>query len=279
MTAERIGLQEAGRRLGVHYMTVYRYIRTGRLPAEKSGTTWEVDPGDLVRLAPGAPRSAGRRGRPARSDRVPELLARLVDGDEAGAWMIVESTLWAGATPVQAYEQLLVPSLTLAGRRWQDGEIGVADEHRVTVVVQRLIGRMGPMFRRRGPARGVVVIGCAEGERHGLATALAADPVRSQGFAVVDLGADVPVDAFVECARGIDGLAAVAISVTMEGHLPAARRLVRALTAARVAAPTLLGGAAAASPRATGAGAALRGRHAADLVRMLSVAAPGRTPL
>ena len=30
-----ISLQEAADQLGVHYMTVYRYVRHGRLPARK----------------------------------------------------------------------------------------------------------------------------------------------------------------------------------------------------------------------------------------------------
>ena len=31
MTESRLTLQEAADRLGVHYMTAYRYVRTGRL--------------------------------------------------------------------------------------------------------------------------------------------------------------------------------------------------------------------------------------------------------
>ena len=42
-----ITLQEAADRLGVHYMTAYRYVRTGRLPAQRSGSQWLVDPKDL----------------------------------------------------------------------------------------------------------------------------------------------------------------------------------------------------------------------------------------
>jgi excisionase family DNA binding protein len=44
---EPISLQEAASRLGVHYMTAYRYVRTGRLPARRDGAQWLVDPHDL----------------------------------------------------------------------------------------------------------------------------------------------------------------------------------------------------------------------------------------
>ena len=34
----------------------------------------------------------------------------------------------------------------------------VADEHRATVVMYRLIGRLGPLFARRGTTRGAIVL-------------------------------------------------------------------------------------------------------------------------
>ena len=54
-------LQEAAERLGVHYMTAYRYVRTGKLPAEKAGVHWMVDPADVDRLRT-APTSRRPRG-------------------------------------------------------------------------------------------------------------------------------------------------------------------------------------------------------------------------
>ena len=53
--AEPISLQEAASRLGVHYMTAYRYVRTGRLPAQRDGV-------QALRARPGlgAPAAGGR---------------------------------------------------------------------------------------------------------------------------------------------------------------------------------------------------------------------------
>src|SRR6056297_2092647 len=41
-TDDHISLQDAADELGVHYMTAYRYVRTGRLEAEKAGAVWQV---------------------------------------------------------------------------------------------------------------------------------------------------------------------------------------------------------------------------------------------
>ena len=60
---------------------------------------------------------------------------------------------------------------------------------------------------------GTIVVGAPTGEMHGLATSFAADILRAHRFDVVDLGADVPTDAFVECVRRTNRLVAVVIGV------------------------------------------------------------------
>ena len=48
---DRIGLRDAAARLGVHYMTAYRYVRLGVLPATKVGGEWQVRLTDLEQVA------------------------------------------------------------------------------------------------------------------------------------------------------------------------------------------------------------------------------------
>src|SRR5690242_10310261 len=104
---DRISLTEAAEQLGVHYMTAYRYVRTGRLPAERDGVLWTVDPADLTRVgesrsarAAGRPRRSGDGGR-IRAGAPGRLAARLVAGDEGGAWAVVESVLDGGVDPAE----------------------------------------------------------------------------------------------------------------------------------------------------------------------------------
>ncbi|HET7719678.1 MAG TPA: helix-turn-helix domain-containing protein, partial [Acidimicrobiales bacterium] len=58
-------LEEAAELLGVHYMTAYRYVRLGVLPAQKVGGTWQVQPQDVHRLRTesAAPSPGGRARR------------------------------------------------------------------------------------------------------------------------------------------------------------------------------------------------------------------------
>ncbi|HVJ97152.1 MAG TPA: helix-turn-helix domain-containing protein, partial [Acidimicrobiia bacterium] len=51
MTDDKISLQDAAERLGVHYMTAYRYVRLGHLPAERDdGGRWYVRARDVDAL-------------------------------------------------------------------------------------------------------------------------------------------------------------------------------------------------------------------------------------
>ncbi|HEV1996636.1 MAG TPA: B12-binding domain-containing protein [Candidatus Dormibacteraeota bacterium] len=244
-TGKFLTLQEAADHLGVHYMTVYRYVRTGRIAAELRGSRWVVPAGDLSNLRP----SRATPGRRAAGDTavsretVDRLVARLTAGDEAGAWDIVQELLARGATPGAVYLGAFCPALVAIGAAWANDEMTVADEHQASVVVQRLIGRLGPLFRTRGPRVGTVVIGAPAGEMHALPTALVADILRAQRFRVLDLGADVPADAFTKCAFEVDALTAVVVSVTQRRHARRARNLIAALRAGGVTAPIVIGGA------------------------------------
>lgn len=240
-TADRITLQETADRLGVHYMTAYRYVRTGRLPAERDGNLWLVDPDDVARFGQ-SPAPTGRGRTKARAPR--ELVDRMVAGDEAGAWSIVEGAVSSGLDPDEVHLALLVPALRIIGDEWAAGALTVAEEHRASSIAYRLVGRLGPRFARRGRKRGTVVIGAPPGERHGLPGAIVADLLRGAGFDVFDTGPDTPAISFVESAQLADRLVAVLIGVTSAGLDDVVVSTVEALHDAGLPAPVLVGGAA-----------------------------------
>ena len=184
-------LQEAADLLGVHYMTAYRYVRTGRLPGTRVGAHWRVRRADLDKMAAAAPagRNAATRRAP-KKDYVRRLTSLLVQGDEAEAWRLVQAALGSAYNPEDVYFNVLGPAMRRVGDDWATGRLDVADEHRATVVMYRLVGRLGPLFARRGTPRGAVVLGAPSGDPHGLATALVADPLRGRGFSITDLGAN-----------------------------------------------------------------------------------------
>ena len=147
-----VGLREAAERLGVHYMTVYRYVRIGQLPAHRNGATWLVAVEDLDRLREPNPKPS--RSRNSRQHRPTWLVDRLVAGDEPGAWLIVEDALASGTSVQEVYVDILVPALRAIGEQWEEGRLTIAAEHQASAVAGRLVGRLGPKFARRGLPRG-----------------------------------------------------------------------------------------------------------------------------
>lgn len=230
-----LGLHDAAERLGVHYMTAYRYVRLGLLPAEKVGGVWTVTEADLDAFQSGesavAPVAGGAVGSSSRR-RAPwseRLEARLVAGDGRGAWTVVESAMTAGASVDEVYLEVIAPAMGRIGARWAAGEFDVSIEHRATGIVQRMLGRLGPRFLRRGRSRGTVLLGAPAGEMHSLPLAMLGDLLRGAGWEVSDLGADTPTESFVRAALETDELVAVGVSVSTAESLDAAADVLAAL--------------------------------------------------
>ena len=235
-------LQEAAEHLGVHYMTVYRYVRLGRLPATRHGSEWRVRLVDVEKLR--VPPGGSRRG-PHRDDADRTgLEQRMVAGDASGAWRLVEGRLSGGSDPAGVLTELLVPVLRSIGDRWAAGELSIGDEHRATAVAYRVIGRLGLQFGRRGRTRGTVVLAAPSGDLHALPVTIVADLLRWRGFEVVDLGANTPGEAIGEAAARADRLVAVGIVSTTSGLDANVAAAVAAVRAAAPDTPILLGGAA-----------------------------------
>lgn len=260
-----LSLRAAADQLGVHYMTAYRYVRLGTLPAKKVAGVWQVRKGDLRAIAgreQPRPGPGGIRWGPYRS----QLRDRLTAGDEPGAWSAIERARVSGASPEDIHLKLIAPVLRVIGDAWDAGKLDIAAEHRATGVAQRLIGRLGPSFARRGRKGGTVVIGGAPGDHHSIPLAILGDILRGRGLFVVDLGANTPPESFLQSAREHDDVVAVAIGVGCDKSIEPARQAARLLHEQIPGIHVFIGGPAVTSERAARAiGADEYGATAVDV--------------
>ncbi len=237
-----ISLTAAAERLGVHYMTAYRYVRTGRLAGVRHGNEWRVRTDDVdALLAP--PALDEPKGRQRRTDYRARLEDRLLAGDEGGAWELIERALTSSMEPADVYHDVLLPAMRSIGDRWAAGELTVADEHQASAITHRLIGRMGPRFVKRGRRRGTVILGSAPGDQHALPTAFLADLLRDRSFTVIDLGANTPVESFLDTVAHTSDVVAVGVCLTVPELAGAATEVVEALHRASDV-PVVVGGSA-----------------------------------
>lgn len=228
--------------LNVHYMTVYRYVRQGRLNARREGTEWRVSRAALEsrRAGPSPSSAAPPDNANVRWDQRVE--SSLLAGDETAAWNVIERALAAGHTPTFCYLDIIAAALSSVGEGWANGAIDVAEQHLATAVAIRLVARLGARFRRPGRSRGTVVFGAPPGELHILPIAIVADLVRLQGYDVLELGANVPVEAFVASASRTPRLICVGVGITRPEFLDSAQCVVDAVRAIDANVPIVIGG-------------------------------------
>lgn len=248
-TSNTLSLREVAEQLGVHYMTAYRYVRLGMLPATQSGRTWVVRVDDLEAFQNPPPDGVHRGD----VDWAGRLIARMLEGDGAGAWSVTEAALSSGMSPRSAYVEMLVPALRRVGELWDAGEISVVDEHMASRVAKRIIAQLGPRMTRRGVPRGTVAIGTTATELHSIPVFIAADLMRDAGYRVLDLGAYLPPESFAEAITEYPDILAVAISVTAPGQESQIAETIRAIRRVRTV-PIIVGGSGVSQEQALAAG-------------------------
>ena len=232
-------LQEVADSLGVHYMTAYRYVRQGRLPATREGAEWRIHPADveMLRNAP-----SPRRGTPRAGLDWEALERRMRAGDAPGAWWLVESRLGGGLDPAGVLTEMVVPALRSIGDRWAQEDVTIAEEHRATLVAQRIVGRLGLQFGRRGKDRGTVALAAPAGDLHTLPVSIVADLLRWRGFDVLELGGNTPAETLGEAVAREHRLLGVGIVSTTSGLDHEVAESIRAVRTASPNTPIFVGG-------------------------------------
>lgn len=226
--SEFLTLREAAEVLEVHYMTAYRYVRLGLLPAHKDGRTWKVATNDLQNFSQD---NGNEPSHPLSRRNVPwsqRYENRLLAGDPSGAWRVLEGALSGGFSPVTVYSGVVAPALRSIGALWSDGKLGIEAEHQATRIVERHLGRMSTMFTRRGRRLGSVVVVGPPGDAHGIGLAMVSDVLRSAGYVVVELGPDTPVDALLRVIDDTERLAGLCIGASNSAVVEDVKTMIRA---------------------------------------------------
>lgn len=225
-------LQQVAERLGVHYMTAYKYVRLGKLHAVKEGVSWVVDESDLEEFL-SVPAGTS-------TDWVGDLETLLLRGDTEAGWTLVEQALASSFTPERVITEIMGPALRSIGERWAANEIDVYDEHLASATLRRLLSRLSPSLNRRGNKRGRVLVAMTAGELHDLGGEMVAEVLRGAHYEVLSLGADTPHLSLVRAVERVHDLDAVILGATMNAR--SAGEAVEAIKQVRADLPVIVGG-------------------------------------
>jgi DNA-binding transcriptional MerR regulator len=151
-----------------------------------------------------------------------ELAAALDVFDEPRAQAILDRLL-ALATVETLLAEVVVPYLQDLGERWKRGEASVAQEHFASGVLRgRLLGLARGWGLGLGP---VALLACLPGEQHDLGLIAFGLALRSQGWRIVYLGPDSPIDTVADVSHQLEPSLVVLNAVSRERMRPVLPKL------------------------------------------------------
>ena len=181
----------------------------------------------------------------------------ILDGDAKTAAAVTREALDAGTDPLELVTNYMVPAMDEVGRRFECEEYFVPELLISARAMKGALELIRPLLAARGDKPvGRVAIGTVKGDLHDIGKNLVASMLEGGGFEVIDLGADVSPEKFVDAVQN-KGAGIVALSALLTVTMPAMKTTIEALRAAgvREKVKVMVGGAPVTSQYATEIGA------------------------
>jgi 5-methyltetrahydrofolate--homocysteine methyltransferase len=163
---------------------------------------------------------------------ISKLYEAIVSGDAKAAVALTKQALSENTDPMELVTRYMIPAMDEVGRRFECEEYFVPELLLSARAMKGAMELIRPLLAARGAEPlGRVVIGTVKGDLHDIGKNLVASMLEGGGFEVIDLGADVPPEKFVEAAaqRQAD---IVAMSALLTVTMPAMKSTIEALEAA-----------------------------------------------
>jgi 5-methyltetrahydrofolate--homocysteine methyltransferase len=196
------------------------------------------------------------------------LKEAVINGDAKGCTVLTEVAIQAGHSPQKVLTEALVPAMQVVGDKFRCNEVYVPDVLVAARAMKKSLGLLKPLLTQTGAKPvGTAVIGTVKGDLHDIGKNLVGMMLEGAGFEVVDLGADVAPEKFVQVAKDtkaqIVGISTL-LTTTMLGMKDVLRALERADLRTKV--KVMVGGAPVTQSFADEIGADGYGESAADAV-------------
>ena len=163
---------------------------------------------------------------------IEELQLSVVDGDRERARKAAQEVLKAGIAPLEAVEYGLSQGLRIIGDKFGRLEVFLPELIMASNAFSSAMEVLEPAIKAKGQQRkspGTVVIGTVKGDIHMIGKDIVAMLLKTAGFEVHDLGADVPFSTFLrEAARVKADI--IAMSSLLTSTMPGQRDLITLLT-------------------------------------------------
>jgi 5-methyltetrahydrofolate--homocysteine methyltransferase len=126
----------------------------------------------------------------------------VLNGNADAAKAETQAAVDAGISAADVLHKACIPAMTEVGRQFETGERFVPEMLISARAMQAALGILKPLLvEAEVQTVGKVVIGTVAGDLHDIGKNLVAMMLEGGGFEIVDLGADVPPDKFVNAVK------------------------------------------------------------------------------
>ncbi|MGI5898826.1 MAG: corrinoid protein [Christensenellales bacterium] len=145
---------------------------------------------------------------------------------------LVQAAIDEGVQPEDILNQALVVGMGEIGEKFKNNEVYVPEVLIAARAMNAGLSILEPLLAQKDvkPA-GTVALGTVKGDLHDIGKNLVGMMLKGAGFKVIDLGVDVPPEAFVEAARQ-DDVQIIGMSALLTTTMPAMKETIDALKAA-----------------------------------------------
>jgi len=131
----------------------------------------------------------------------------IIEGNKDEAVQLAQRAIAEKMDLTEVIEKGFIPGIKKVGQLWEEGEYFLPELIRSTECMKAAMEIMQPELEKAQidvRSAGKIVIGTVEGDIHDIGKNLVASILSANGFDVVDLGADVKLETFIEKAEEVN---------------------------------------------------------------------------
>jgi 5-methyltetrahydrofolate--homocysteine methyltransferase len=130
------------------------------------------------------------------------LKEAVILGDVKGSILLTEVAIQAGHSPQKILDEALAPAMEIVGDKFRCNEVYVPEVLVAARAMKKSLALLKPLLTQTGVKPvATAVIGTVKGDLHDIGKNLVCMMLEGAGFEVVDVGADVTPEKFVQAVK------------------------------------------------------------------------------
>lgn len=156
---------------------------------------------------------------------ISNLVNILIEGDRMNAQKQLLAQVNNGVKSHELITKFILPAMVEIGRRWENNELQIFEEHLATETINRLLAGFSYMFKPEENKNRKALVSCVPNDKHQIVTMALGTFLELKGWRVTSLGSSLPEDQILRAAKKIKP-DAIFLSLNMLSRLTDALELI-----------------------------------------------------